>query len=54
MAQCENSICSEAEFKVGITRPLQLGQEDPHPSPEPVALTTAPAMIEKIESANPV
>ena len=51
---CENSICSEAEFRDGITCPLQLGQEEPHPFPEPVALTTAPAIIDKIERIKPV
>lgn len=54
IALCENSICSDVELKDGITRPLQLGHEDPHPSPEPVALTTAPAIIERIESTKPV
>ena len=53
IALCENSICSEAEFRDGITRPLQVGHEEPHPSPEPVALTTAPAIMEKIESIKP-
>ena len=53
MSRWENSICSAAELREGMIRPLQLGQEDPHPSPEPVALTIAPAIIDKTESPNP-
>ena len=35
------------------TLPLQVGHDAPQPSPEPVALTIAPAIIEAIEITRP-
>ena len=46
MLRCENSIISDVSESVGIILPLQVGHVAPHPSPDPVALTNAPARIE--------
>ena len=53
MLRCENSIISDVSESVGIILPLQVGHVAPHPSPDPVALTNAPARIESIERNNP-
>ena len=50
---CENSINSDGVSSFGIISPLHVGQEAPQPSPEPVALTIAPAIIDKIETISP-
>ena len=50
---CENSMSSDEVSKFGIISPLHVGQEAPQPSPEPVALTIAPARIAKIETTSP-
>jgi hypothetical protein len=42
---CENSIISEEVLNCGIISPLHVGHDEPQPSPEPVALTIAPAII---------
>ena len=52
-ALCENSINSGISESSGITLPLHVGHVDPQPSPDPVALTIAPANIEKIARNNP-
>jgi len=48
-----NSIISDVVSRLGTTLPLQVGQDAPHPSPDPVALTIAPARIERIEVTRP-
>ena len=53
MLRCENSIISDVSESVGIIFPLQVGQVAPHPSPDPVALTNAPARIESTERTKP-
>ena len=53
MLRCENSIISDVSESVGIILPLQVGHVAPHPSPDPVALTNAPARIESTERSNP-
>ena len=53
MLRCENSIISDVSESVGIIFPLHVGQVAPHPSPDPVALTNAPARIESTESTKP-
>ena len=50
---CENSISSEGVSNSGIISPLHVGHDAPQPSPEPVALTIAPAIIESTETTNP-
>lgn len=49
----ENSITSDVSDNWGITFPLHVGHVDPHPSPEPVALTNAPAKIDNIDRRIP-
>ena len=46
-------MSSDEVSKFGIISPLHVGQEAPQPSPEPVALTIAPARIAKIETTSP-
>ena len=53
MLRCENSIISEVSESVGIILPLQVGHVAPHPSPDPVALTNAPARIDSTERTKP-
>ena len=53
MLRCENSIISDVSESVGIIFPLHVGQVAPHPSPDPVALTNAPARIESTERTKP-
>jgi len=53
MLLCINSIISEVSNKLGIKLPLHFGQVEPHPSPEPVARTIAPAKIEITETNKP-
>ena len=50
---CENSISSEEVLNFGMISPLHVGHDEPQPSPEPVALTTAPAIIENIDTTRP-
>ena len=50
---CKNSISSEEVSSFGIISPLHVGHDEPQPSPEPVALTIAPAIIENIETTSP-
>tara|TARA_Y100001960_G_scaffold19224_1_gene16897 strand:- start:577 stop:762 length:186 start_codon:yes stop_codon:yes gene_type:complete len=47
------SIIADVSEESGRIFPLQVGQEAPHPSPEPVPLTTAPARIDKMQSTRP-
>ena len=49
----ENSINSEVSDNAGIIFPLHVGHVAPHPSPDPVALTNAPAKIEAIDNKRP-
>ena len=49
----ENSINSEVSVSPGIILPLHVGHVAPQPSPEPVALTKAPAKIETIDRKSP-
>ena len=49
----ENSISSEEVLSFGIISPLHVGHEEPQPSPDPVALTIAPAIIENIATTRP-
>ena len=49
----ENSINSEVSVSAGINLPLHVGHVAPQPSPEPVALTRAPAKIETIDKKRP-
>ena len=50
---CENSISSDEVLSSGTILPLQVGHDAPQPSPEPVALTIAPAIIEAMEITRP-
>ncbi len=48
------SIIADESKELGTILPLQVGQDAPHPSPEPVPLTTAPARIDMTQSTRPV
>jgi len=49
----ENSITSDVSDNWGIIFPLHVGHVDPQPSPDPVALTNAPAKIDNIDRTIP-
>ena len=49
----ENSITSDVSDNWGIIFPLHVGHVDPQPSPDPVALTNAPAKIDNIDRMIP-
>ena len=49
----ENSITSDVSDNWGIIFPLHVVLVDPQPSPDPVALTNAPAKIDNIDRTIP-